>query len=519
MADIIKAHDEDVIFSKDSLDEFIRLIQRQGIHNLYIYSVTDDLIGGGTNGGVGQNAGGYMNIYTRDTGSTNREFTWDEIKDHQGYFVIVRYSYRWQNPNTDSFINVKNKRHQYVKAIGTVNLFEKFGNAIENRTNVLKSASHINGTFSAIVDSVQYDVKLRGFNDNGEYTGAFKPSGQNASVLLRGDGQWSNAIQNHFLPTVNKTYNLGSTSQYWNNLYASTVNSSTVNATTINATTINGALEGNSSSATKLQTPITLTIGNTGKNFDGTTNLSWSLADIGAASSGHTHDYLPLSGGTVYGHTTFYTQNPGLAYSNNGSAIEIREVATITTATDAWTYAPKIGFHWGNRAACQLGMNASQELCLFNNSSDTSLGVFKAGKVYGAVFNDYAEYRSTIDLNPGYAVIDNDDGTLKCTTERLQPGAQIISDTYGFSIGETETAKTPLAISGRVLAYTYQPRENYHAGMAVCSAPNGTIDIMTREEIKNYPDCIIGIVSEIPQYKTWGTNNVEVDGRIWIKVK
>ena len=55
--------------------------------------------------------------------------------------------------------------------------------------------------------------------------------------------------------------------------------------------------------------------------------------------------------------------------------------------------------------------------------------------------------------------------------------------------------------------------------MAVCSAPNGTIDIMTREEIQQYPDAIIGIVSEIPEYKEWGTGKVKVNGRIWIYVR
>lgn len=141
-----------------------------------------------------------------------------------------------------------------------------------------------------------------------------------------------------------------------------------------------------------------------------------------------------------------------------------------------------------------------------------------ANKVFNAVFNDYAEYRTTIDLTPGHVVIDQDDGSLACSTTRLQPGAQVISDTFGHAMGETETAKTPLAVAGRVLVYTFQPRENYHAGMAVCSAPDGTVDIMTREEIREYPDCIIGTVSEIPSYETWGSDNIKVDGRIWIKI-
>ena len=44
MADIIKRHDDDVIFSYESLQEFIRLIQRQGINNLTIYSYYKEII-------------------------------------------------------------------------------------------------------------------------------------------------------------------------------------------------------------------------------------------------------------------------------------------------------------------------------------------------------------------------------------------------------------------------------------------------------------------------------------------
>ena len=142
-----------------------------------------------------------------------------------------------------------------------------------------------------------------------------------------------------------------------------------------------------------------------------------------------------------------------------------------------------------------------------------------ANRVYNAVFNDYAECRKTIAAKAGSCVIDKDDGSLELTSKRLMPGAQIISDTFGNCMGETEECKTPLAVAGRVLVYPYQARAKYHAGMAVCSAPNGTVDIMTRDEIREYPDAIIGIVSEIPEYDTWGTDNVKVDGRIWIKVR
>ena len=152
--------------------------------------------------------------------------------------------------------------------------------------------------------------------------------------------------------------------------------------------------------------------------------------------------------------------------------------------------------------------------------------IWRAGNsVTSAVWNDYAEYRQCKEKQPGRCVQENDNGWLDRTNARLIPGASIISDTWGFSQGKTDTATTNVAVSGRVLAYTYRDRHEYHAGMSVCSAPDGTIDIMTREEIMMYPDAIVGIVSEVPEYETWGGGEdadrdpVKVDGRIWIKVR
>ena len=140
--------------------------------------------------------------------------------------------------------------------------------------------------------------------------------------------------------------------------------------------------------------------------------------------------------------------------------------------------------------------------------------------LYGAVWNDYAEYRTQKEIiEPGYCVASADDGQVYKTTEKFQACDGIVSDTFGFAIGETDECKTPLAVAGRVLAYCEGDRYSYHAGDTVCAGPEGKIMKMTREEIREWPDRIIGIVSEIPEYKTWGSGNVEVNGRIWIKVK
>ena len=146
--------------------------------------------------------------------------------------------------------------------------------------------------------------------------------------------------------------------------------------------------------------------------------------------------------------------------------------------------------------------------------------VYTSGSVlYGACWNDYAEYRAQNEpLIAGYITYCDDDGKLKYTTERLQKFEGVVSDTFGFSIGETDECKTPLAVSGRALVYC-DPEDHFHSGDCVCAGPDGKAYRMTREEVTMYPDRIVGVVSEIPTYERWGTGNVEVNGRIWIKVR
>ena len=150
--------------------------------------------------------------------------------------------------------------------------------------------------------------------------------------------------------------------------------------------------------------------------------------------------------------------------------------------------------------------------------SMTSSKITSHVQLYGAVWNDYAEYRQANTTEPGRVVYEVGDDTLSLTNERMTPACSIISDTFGFAIGETEKCKTPLAQAGRVLAYSLEDRNSYKPGDAVCSGPNGTVSKMTHEEKINHPECIIGYVSCVPTYDTWGEKDTKVNGRIWIKV-
>lgn len=141
------------------------------------------------------------------------------------------------------------------------------------------------------------------------------------------------------------------------------------------------------------------------------------------------------------------------------------------------------------------------------------------GQVYGAVWNDYAEFRQSVEHEPGRIICENGDGSLSLSTKRLQRCPYVISDTYGFAIGQTDKNQTPVAVSGRVLAYTDKNREKFKVGDCVCSGPNGTISRMNRFEAILFPDRILGVVSEIPKYEFWGMESVPVNNRIWIKIK
>lgn len=93
------------------------------------------------------------------------------------------------------------------------------------------------------------------------------------------------------------------------------VNGNAATATTLQTTrTINGTSFNGSASITTANwgTARTITIGSTGKSINGSGNVSWSLSEIGAAATTHTHAYIPLSGSmTITGNIGFNSTNRG----------------------------------------------------------------------------------------------------------------------------------------------------------------------------------------------------------------
>ncbi len=291
------------------------------------------------------------------------------------------------------------------------------------------------------------------------------------------------------------------------------------------ASTFTGNLSGNATTASTLQTArtISLTGDVTGSvSFNGGSNVSITAAVV---DNSHNHtNYVPYLASGISDLNTMV--NSGFYRVNSN----------LTNAPTGADWGQVLVIHGGGDTVTQIHGNYSNgNLHTRSGNSPDVGGVgswtswkqiwIQGNSVTGAVWNDYAEYREADCEEFGYVLMETGNDTLSKTTERLSHFAGVSSDTWGFSQGETACARTPIAVAGRVLVYPYQNRNNYKPGDCVCAAPGGTVDIMTREEVKKYPDRIVGTVSCVPEYEEWGGGEnadrppVKVNGRIWIKVK
>lgn len=336
---------------------------------------------------------------------------------------------------------------------------------------------------------------------------------------------------------------------------------------------------GNAASATKLQTARNIW----GKSFNGTADISGDMTNVGPGMylpSGQSRfQFLTSGGGAGNGYFgkvgccgTYATIDSNIGshsfYNNGTSRVDgtiyrpnstlgnswvgsrglpysvIAVDASDSTSSVAYTLEA-IKFQTNTYGMCAERAGETYGITGWKNSRtangyDAYFYISKdcyfrcSTRVYGAVWNDYAEKRNIPEAqqdwideecaaNPlaGRCVREIGDDTMVLSDARMQKGCKIISDTFGFSIGETEDCKTPIAVSGRVLAYLLEGREvaKEHIGDFVCSGPNGTVSIMTTEEYFKCPQAVVGTISAVPDYEVWGTGNVKVDGRIWIYVR
>ena len=105
-------------------------------------------------------------------------------------------------------------------------------------------------------------------------------------------------------------------------------------------------ISGNAATTTKLQTARTITINGSSKTFDGSGNISWSLAELNLPSNDHNHDdrYVKKSGDTMTGPLVINSSvnnsyNEGLRITraaNNWAGITFGSTGVSGAPTDGW---------------------------------------------------------------------------------------------------------------------------------------------------------------------------------------
>lgn len=188
------------------------------------------------------------------------------------------------------------------------------------------------------------------------------------------------------------------------------------------------SITGNAATATKLKTAVNIngtafdgsgaittanwgtarniTIGATAKSVNGSGNVSWTLAEIGAAAASHTHSYLPLAGGTMTGAITTAIQGSWLQGLKGERAI-ISSTSSGTSHTTLFSgnsqngkfiiykYSGSIGFGYASNTSISantnginfgVGMDESGNFVPYMNNTQA---IGTANKIWNNMYSTY----------------------------------------------------------------------------------------------------------------------------------
>lgn len=176
-------------------------------------------------------------------------------------------------------------------------------------------------------------------------------------------GSATNAVYyNETIAAKASTGELRATSFVGSDASLTSLNATNISSGTIEANIFKGNLNGNADTANKLATARKLTIGSTGKTFDGSADVSWSLSEIGATVSN------TITGGTTKGPTIKTTVN-----GVEGSAVTIPSASLtasgiVTTGTQEFK-----GIKTFHGARFKIDNDASQQSIYYNSNSGVIL--------------------------------------------------------------------------------------------------------------------------------------------------
>ena len=147
-----------------------------------------------------------------------------------------------------------------------------------------------------------------------------------------------------------------------------------------------------------------------------------------------------------------------------------------------------------------------------NYASISGRGYIYGAKVYGAVYNDIADFiEADEEAEFGYVYCRDSEGKIRKTSKKGQHALGIASDTFGFSMGKIDNkCQIPIALGGWALAYL---DKIYPFGTPLVATKNGKL---TKASIFTKSYNIVAFFDREEKNEMW--HDVEVKGRHWVKV-
>ena len=229
---------------------------------------------------------------------------------------------------------------------------------------------------------------------------------------------------------------------------ANTVNT-LATARTINGTSFNGSAN---ITTAKWGTARSITIGNTTKTVDGSGNVTWTLAEIGA-TGGVSGNYLPLTGGTLTGDLTIKKSDGAVSkinvhrtlsskdmrgsmdvYSYGGGSVALSTYnMTDNKQTSSYVFGGEA--FWSPRNADSVVPDIGTSSYRFNKAWLTDLDVSGVSNLKGTIYG-----KNNIALDRGSLWLQGAGGNLTC--DFLRFGTNIMASSDSKMIYFIDTAGT-----------------------------------------------------------------------------
>ena len=235
--------------------------------------------------------------------------------------------------------------------------------------------------------------------------------------------------------------------------HVSTANSANTltTARTINGTSFNGSAN---ITTAKWGTARSITIGNTTKTVDGSENVTWTLAEIGATGEGVSGNYLPLTGGTLTGDLTIKKSDGSVSkinvhrtlsskdmrgsmdiYSYGGGSVSLSTYSmTDNKQTSSYVFGGEA--FWSPRNADDAVPDIGTSSYRFKKAWLTDLDVSGVSNLKGTIYG-----KNNIALDRGSLWLQGVGGNLTCDFLRFGTSIMASSDSKMIYFIDTAGAR------------------------------------------------------------------------------